>query len=260
LRGKDVIEVELLVELRQVAVGGHGEQLGGHRGEDAVVAGGVVAQGARRAASSGWRCRRRLSRCSRQASSSSRLAYSVASRVRMRLPSGSSSSRRSFSVRRASPASTTHSSGCESKRALASRRSSESVAGLISWASSISSTGRRRAIPDGRASVRAGLEAAPAVVRAQRHAEHLAHLAVEVGEVALRMVDRPDGDIGQPARRSASRRSTTLLPVPGSPWIMAKPPSRICACSMRQQKCSSRGGTQIASVGSSVVKGFHFSP
>ncbi|MEM5332462.1 hypothetical protein VSR34_39365, partial [Paraburkholderia sp. JHI2823] len=40
-------------------------------------------------------------------------------RERMRLPSGSSSSRRSLSVRRVSPASTTHSSGCESKRALA---------------------------------------------------------------------------------------------------------------------------------------------
>ena len=36
---------ELLVELWHVAVGGHGEQLGGHRGEDAVVAHGVIAQG-----------------------------------------------------------------------------------------------------------------------------------------------------------------------------------------------------------------------
>jgi hypothetical protein len=42
------------------------------------------------------------------------------------------------------------------------------------------------------------LEAAPAVVRAQRHAKEIAHLAIEVGEVALRMGDRPDGEIGQP--------------------------------------------------------------
>jgi hypothetical protein len=57
------------------------------------------------------------------------------------------------------------------------------------------------------------------------------------------MVDRADGDVRQRARRSARRRKATLLPVPGSPWIIAKPPSRICACSMRQQKFSIRGGT-----------------
>jgi hypothetical protein len=43
-------------------------------------------------------------------------------------------------------------------------------------------------------------------------------------------------------RRSASRRMTTLLPEPGSPWINAKPPARRCACSMRQQKFSTFGG------------------
>ena len=43
--------------------------------------------------------------------------------------------------------------------------------------------------------------------------------------------------------RSASRRMTTLFPEPGSPWIKAKPPSRRCACSMRQQKFSTFGGT-----------------
>ena len=122
----------------------------------------------------------------------------MASRVRMRLPSGSSSSRRSFSIRRASPASTTHSSGCESKRALASRRSSESAAGLISCASSMSSTGRRRVrLEVGQPALAQGLEAAPAVVRAQRHAEEVAQLAVEVGQVALRMVEGADGDVGQ---------------------------------------------------------------
>jgi hypothetical protein len=39
------------------------------------------------------------------------------------------------------------------------------------------------------------LEAAPAVVRAQRHAEQLAELAVEIPEAALRMIDGADGEI-----------------------------------------------------------------
>jgi hypothetical protein len=53
------------------------------------------------------------------------------SRVRMRLPNGMSSSRRSLSMSLASPAMTMHSSGWESKRALASRRSSDSTCGVI---------------------------------------------------------------------------------------------------------------------------------
>jgi hypothetical protein len=45
-----------------------------------------------------------------------------------------------------------------------------------------------------------GLEAAPAVVRAQGDAEEVAHLAVEVGQLALRMMDGDDGEIGQPCQ------------------------------------------------------------
>ena len=38
------LEVDLLVELRQVEFGGRAEQLAGQGGEHAVVAGGVIAQ------------------------------------------------------------------------------------------------------------------------------------------------------------------------------------------------------------------------
>jgi hypothetical protein len=74
------------------------------------------------------------------------------------------------------------------------------------------------------------------------------------------MVDRADVTSARRPRRSARRRKATLLPVPGSPWIIAKPPSRIWACSIRQQKFSIRGGTKSASIGNSAEKGFHFSP
>jgi len=43
-RGED-FEVELLVELGEIALSGHREQFGGHGGEHAVVASGVIAQG-----------------------------------------------------------------------------------------------------------------------------------------------------------------------------------------------------------------------
>src|SRR5580692_1815188 len=39
------VEIELLVEARQVAIGGDGEQLVGEVEEDAVVAGGVIDEG-----------------------------------------------------------------------------------------------------------------------------------------------------------------------------------------------------------------------
>ena len=42
------------------------------------------------------------------------------------------------------------------------------------------------------------LEAAPAVVRAQRHGEHVAEFAVEVRQVALRMADGGELHIEQP--------------------------------------------------------------
>jgi hypothetical protein len=39
------IQVQLLIELREFTLGTHGQQFCGHGGEDAVVAGGVIAQG-----------------------------------------------------------------------------------------------------------------------------------------------------------------------------------------------------------------------
>ena len=42
------------------------------------------------------------------------------------------------------------------------------------------------------------LEAAPAVVRAQRHGEDVAEFAVQVGQAALRMIDDAHVDVGQP--------------------------------------------------------------
>jgi hypothetical protein len=42
--GED-LQIELLIERRQLALCGGGEQFGGQRGEDAVIAGRMVAQG-----------------------------------------------------------------------------------------------------------------------------------------------------------------------------------------------------------------------
>jgi hypothetical protein len=42
-----------------------------------------------------------------------------------------------------------------------------------------------------------GLEATPAVVRPQGHGKDIAHFAIEIRQVALRMVDRADGDVRQ---------------------------------------------------------------
>jgi hypothetical protein len=81
-----------------------------------------------------------LSRCVRQALSSSRLAYSITRRVRIRLPNGSSSSRRNLCSSLASPANTTLSRLRESNCMLESSRSSLSTLECISCASSISST------------------------------------------------------------------------------------------------------------------------
>jgi hypothetical protein len=40
------------------------------------------------------------------------------------------------------------------------------------------------------------LEAAPAVVRPQRHGEHVTEFAVQIGQVALRVGDGADGHVG----------------------------------------------------------------
>ncbi len=55
-------------------------------------------------------------------------------------------------------------------------------------------------------------------------------------------------------------RSATLLPVPGTPVMSAKPPSRTWVFSMRQAKSSIAAVASSASVGSSGEKGFHFRP
>jgi len=41
--GREDLQVKLLVKPGKLAFGGHGQQLGGHGGEDALVAGGVIA-------------------------------------------------------------------------------------------------------------------------------------------------------------------------------------------------------------------------
>src|SRR4030042_683608 len=43
-----------------------------------------------------------------------------------------------------------------------------------------------------------GLEAAPTIMWSQGHGEDIAHLAVEIRQIALRVIDRADGDIRQP--------------------------------------------------------------
>ena len=60
--------------------------------------------------------------------------------------------------------------------------------------------------------------------------------------------------------RSASRRSATLFPVPGSPAIRAKPPWRTRWRSILRQKLSTAGVAIRLSTGSSVANGFHLSP
>jgi len=96
-----------------------------------------------------------------------------------------------------------------------------------------------------------GLEAAPAVVRAQRDGEAVAQLPVEVGQVALRVIERPHahaGEFGQALGQQAQCDALAGARIAVDP---GKSPSRIWAFSMRQQKFSSFGGTKIASVGNS---------
>src|SRR5271155_2694895 len=61
------------------------------------------------------------------------------------------------------------------------------------------------------------------------------------------------------ARRRATMRKATDLPVPGSPATSAKPPSWT-SCSTRQAKWSMAGVTSRASPGNSGENGFHFKP
>ncbi len=62
--------------------------------------------------------------------------------------------------------------------------------------------------------------------------QHLLRAMDVIGQVALRMVDRAHCHVGQPGLGARpARAAPRSLPVPGSPWVMAKPPSRICACS-----------------------------
>ena len=55
------------------------------------------------------------------------------------------------------------------------------------------------------------LEAAPAIVRLELDAEQLAQFAVEVGEVALRMVECGDGDVGKPLEALAEQAQRDAL-------------------------------------------------
>jgi hypothetical protein len=55
------------------------------------------------------------------------------------------------------------------------------------------------------------LEAAPAIVRLELDAEQLAQFAVEVGEVALRMVERGHGDVGKPLEALGEQAQSDTL-------------------------------------------------
>ena len=91
-----------------------------------------------------------------------------------------------------------HSSGCESKRALASRRSSESV-GRRHLLRLVDQQYRPAAcrLQVANHVSRKDLEPAPAIVGFERHGEDVAQLPIEIGQLALRMVDRADRDVGQ---------------------------------------------------------------
>ena len=67
-------------------------------------------------------------------------------RLRMRLAKGTRSGLSSLLTRRSSPARMMVRMERESRSALESRRSSEKTAGAISWASSMSRTGRNREV------------------------------------------------------------------------------------------------------------------
>ena len=68
-------------------------------------------------------------------------------------------------------------------------------------------------------------EPAPAIRRRELDREDVAQLAVEVGVFRLGPLDHADVTSRIAARRLATIRSATLLPVPESPVISAKPPS-----------------------------------
>src|SRR5277367_6592405 len=118
------VEVELLVEAREVAIGSDGEQLIGEVHEDAIVSRGVVGEGG-------------LELVGHQ--------RGVASGLEQMFEAGEQLVARGIVEHEAaSPARTTQSSCLASKSLLARMRSSESTGVSASWASSMSSTGRVR--------------------------------------------------------------------------------------------------------------------
>jgi hypothetical protein len=63
-----------------------------------------------------------------------------------------------------------------------------------------------------------GLEATPAVMRAQGNGKDVAHLAIEVGEVALRVIDRTHRDIGQARETLRQEAQSNALAVNSRPY------------------------------------------
>jgi len=131
------------------------------------------------------------SRCSRQVSSSSRVAAPVVRRVRIRDPSGMSSSRRSLSRSRPSPLSTTHSrpgvepgAGKQSQLRQYHRRH---LLGLIDEDDGPAGSGLQVIEP----SSAQRFEPTPAVADPDGDREDVAELTVEVAQVTLRMMDDP---------------------------------------------------------------------
>ena len=99
-------------------------------------------------------------------------------------------------MRRASPASTTHSNGCS----VVARTGQQAQLAQGGRSHLLRLIDEQHAAPSGGVQVRQpafaqGLETAPPVVRAQRDGEDVAELAIEVGQIALRMVDGAHGHV-----------------------------------------------------------------
>jgi hypothetical protein len=108
----------------------------------------------------------------------------------------------------------------------------------------------QRAIDVGLPAVAQDLRTRPPIVRRELYAKQVTELAIKSATPVFGRIITPILISRSALKRSTSKRSTTDLPIPGTPVMSAKPPSRT-RFSTRQQKLSTRGVTSRASTGMS---------
>ena len=157
----------------------------------------------------------------------------------MRLARGRNSSDRKRSRSRPSPASTTVSRMCKSNLVEHNKEVGENGRQRLLRLVDDEHRPRQRGIDVGLRALRSTVSR-PAVVGTQFDAEQVAHLAIEIGKIALGPAGTPTLTSRCSESRSARTRKVTDLPAPGAPVTRAKPPSPT-SCWTREQNEAMRG-------------------